>query len=250
MRSLLIDDNDTNRFVAQQLLLAGQCEVVMATDGEAGVRHAMEQEFDLILLDINLPKLDGWSAAKEIRRSLLAKSRRTPIYILTGSTHQDQTAEAIESEVQGVIQKPLRAKHLEIIFAEIVASSSMARSDGTARANATSIETASINFEIINELQEVLGHTRLVAVQHKFVGEIVIGLQQLSTFFKHGRVHEAARIAHKLIGSALVFGAAKIATNLSIIEQTAPTIVQEQMDKILGDIALLIAFYEKQIQTK
>ncbi len=243
LRSLLIDDNDSNRFVAEQILLAAQCDVVVAADGKSGVLYATAQEFDLILLDINLPNLNGWSAAKKIRASISAKSRHTPIYMLTGSTHQDYNTEAMKSEVQGIIQKPLRAKHLEIILAEIDTTQRLAKPDNNA--NASMVD---INLEVIRELEDALGHSRLVAVQQTFVDEIVTGLRQLLEFFKDGRVRETSQLAHQLIGSALVFGATKIATKLSIIEQTATTLLQEKIEQLLSEIALLIAFYEKQIE--
>jgi len=243
LRSLLIDDNDTNRFVAEQILRAAQCEVMMATDGETGVRYATAQEFDLILLDVNLPNLNGWSVAKEIRASISAKSKHAPIYMLTGSTHEDYNTEAMKSGVQGIIPKPLRTKQLENILAEINSSPGVAKIDNNAIAS-----MLDINSEIIRELEDVLGHPRIIAMQQKFVNEIVMGLRQLLEFFKDGRVRQASQLAHQLIGSALVFGATKIATKLSIIEQNASTLWQEKIEQILGEVSLLIVFYEKRIE--
>ncbi len=245
MRVLLIEDNETNRFVAEEVLLAAKCVVVSAQDGHAGVDYAITQQFDLILLDINLPILNGWAAAKEIRSSPNAKSKLTPIYALTGSNRPDQEQEMVNAEIQGILVKPLRAVQLQKIFAELNTCPPKFAASAFKKAPSQNHDDSHIEYEVINELKEVFGSALLKTQQQKFVAEITVGLEQLLAFSKHGRVQQTSQLAHRLNGLASVFGAKAIASKLAKIEIAANTILHETLEQLVFELTLLVAKYEK-----
>ena len=106
------DDRSVGEFVAARLEHEGY-KVVVAMDGEEGVKRATEDgTFDLILLDIKLPKLDGFEVCKRLKAQPV--TAKIPVIIFTGSsTYQTDLADrCIELGVQGWLVKPLDSKAL------------------------------------------------------------------------------------------------------------------------------------------
>ena len=79
---LVIEDNEINRLVAREMLTDLGAKVAEATDGSAGVEAAGRDAFDLILMDISMPRLDGVEATRRIREGT-GPNRVTPIVALT-----------------------------------------------------------------------------------------------------------------------------------------------------------------------
>ena len=244
-RVLLIEDNETNRFVAEELLLTAKCVVVSAQDGRAGVDYAIRQQFALILLDINLPILNGWDAAKEIRSSPNAKSKLTPIYALTGSNRPDQEQEMVNAEIQGILVKPLRAAQLQKILTELNTYSPNNTASAFEKAPSQNHDNSNIEYDVIMELKEVLGSALFKTQQQKFVSEITGGLEQLLAFSKHGSGQQTSQLAHRMNGLALVFGAKAIASKLEKIEVSANTIPHETLEQLIIELSLLVATYQR-----
>lgn len=82
LKILLVDDNaDLLRLLQTGLLRAGY-EVVTAKDGEEGLRRASSEQLDLIVIDIEMPKMDGYNMLRRLRKEELLKE--TPVIVLTG----------------------------------------------------------------------------------------------------------------------------------------------------------------------
>ena len=74
---LLVEDNEMNRDMLSRRLGRKGYEVEVAVDGRAGLERALAGGFDLILMDMSLPVLDGWEATKQIRSDPRARSSRS-----------------------------------------------------------------------------------------------------------------------------------------------------------------------------
>ena len=79
---LLVEDNETNRLITREMLLHKGCSVDEAVDGIDGVEKADQNKYDLILMDISMPRLDGISATKKIRKGG-GYSENSPVVALT-----------------------------------------------------------------------------------------------------------------------------------------------------------------------
>ena len=103
---LLVEDNATNRLVARTMLNrlgAGVCE---AEDGQAGLEAARAGAYDLILMDIQMPRMDGVTATRAIR-SLPGAAACVPIIALTANVLAHQRAEYLAAGMNGVVGKPI-----------------------------------------------------------------------------------------------------------------------------------------------
>ncbi|MEM6709189.1 MAG: ATP-binding protein [Pseudomonadota bacterium] len=110
LRVLVAEDNPVNQRVARRMLESLECTVDVVEDGEAAVRAAKETRYDVILMDIHMPKLDGLGATQQIRQFADAKS--LPIYALTADVVEHSVAAYEAAGLSGVQAKPLRLEDL------------------------------------------------------------------------------------------------------------------------------------------
>ncbi len=122
---LVVEDNATNRLIATHMLESLGARVTTAEDGERGVAAAAEGGFDLILMDIQMPGIDGMEAARQIR-ALPGLVAETPIIALTANVlrHQRDTYRA--AGMDGVIGKPISPASLLEEIARLTGASDAA----------------------------------------------------------------------------------------------------------------------------
>jgi CheY-like chemotaxis protein len=106
LKVLLVEDNATNQLVATTILGSLGAEVQVAEDGEQGVQAVERGDFDLVLMDIQMPRMDGVTSARRIR-ALASAASRTPIVALTANVLPQQQVEYLEAGMDGVIAKPI-----------------------------------------------------------------------------------------------------------------------------------------------
>jgi CheY-like chemotaxis protein len=109
-RILLAEDNETNRAYIRALLERAGCTVATAMNGRAVVHRALEESFDLILMDIQMPELDGLAAASRIRDAL--GSRTPPIVALTAHAQPDDHRRSRAAGLAAHLVKPIAPEAL------------------------------------------------------------------------------------------------------------------------------------------
>lgn len=110
-RVLLVEDNLVNRKVAQKMLERIGCCVTLALDGQEALSRHAAAAFDLILMDCQMPVLDGYAATQEIRRRE-GSSRHTPILALTAHALVDDRERCLAAGMDGHLSKPITIEHL------------------------------------------------------------------------------------------------------------------------------------------
>ena len=108
---LVVDDNATNRMVAESLCEMFDCTSESAEDGQEALEAAETGRFDLILMDIKMPRMDGVAATRAIR-SLPGPAGRVPIIALTANADPDDAAAYIASGMSSVVEKPIKPDKL------------------------------------------------------------------------------------------------------------------------------------------
>ncbi|MES2341486.1 MAG: PAS domain S-box protein [Pseudomonadota bacterium] len=106
LRILVVEDNSTNRMIATKLLENLGASVETAADGLLGVEAAARGAFDLILMDVQMPGIDGLEASRRIR-ALGGSVAQTPIVALTANVLSHQRQAYLEAGMDGVVGKPI-----------------------------------------------------------------------------------------------------------------------------------------------
>jgi two-component system, cell cycle response regulator DivK len=107
---LLVEDNEMNRDMLSRRLRKKGFEIVLAVDGEQGVRLASADHPDLILMDMSLPVIDGWEATRRIKAA--PETSRIPIIALTAHAMSDDRQKAIEAGCDDYDTKPIELPRL------------------------------------------------------------------------------------------------------------------------------------------
>jgi signal transduction histidine kinase/CheY-like chemotaxis protein len=111
-RILLVEDIAANRKLATILLQKMGCSVEFAENGQQATEMCHKTEYDLLLMDCQMPLMDGYQASKAIR-SGGGKNSTTPIIAITANTHESDREKSLEAGMNDYIEKPISRKKLE-----------------------------------------------------------------------------------------------------------------------------------------
>jgi len=105
---LIVEDNEDNRELAVKVLKNKGFETVTAIDGEEAIEKAVSEKPDLILLDISLPKLDGYEVAKRLKS--MEEFKEIPIVAFTAHAMKGDREKVIVAGFEGYISKPINIR--------------------------------------------------------------------------------------------------------------------------------------------
>jgi signal transduction histidine kinase/DNA-binding NarL/FixJ family response regulator len=202
---LLAEDNETNRAVVRGLLQKLDIDIEEAEDGEIAVAAAARRKFDLILMDMHMPKLDGCGAARAIL-SPGGINASTPVFAVTANAFREDHDEALGAGMQGFLAKPFKPFELYQLVASALSAEKAASEPGVAQLS----ELAAIDWNALDDLAMDLGLEKTQAIVATFLRET----HQLLARFRAmdtNPVSHAARDAHSLKGASGLIGAHRIA---------------------------------------
>ena len=264
-RILVAEDHSVNRRITMTLVETLKCRGDVAVNGIEAVDAVQREAYDLILLDCQMPKLDGYEAARRIRSlerqgnvKTQGSSRsqgRLPIVALTAHTSADDRTRCIESGMDDFMSKPFTLRVLRSVLAkwvagrrlesgEVPASPEVAGPDHSPTADAP-ISGAAI--EEILELDRLNGGGVFAPFAHDFLEEVPIMLEQLRTAVRENDAIGLARSAHALRGACLNVGAepmAAVSQELEALGASESTeggpILASQLDELYAAVKAVL----------
>lgn len=216
LKVLLVEDNEINRIVAREMLLGDGHSLVEAHDGFEGVEMSKTQEFDIILMDISMPVMDGRAATRMIRADGGA-SANTAIFALTANAMIEEQEEFLKDGMDGILTKPLSRKALRGVL-------------NKTRRPADDDNAILINYSHSAETREALGEEMFVKLRLRFFNEVDNLIAWLGADETHD-IHEVASWSHKVAGTAAVFGAERLRETLNGIEASAKRGESQNIDE-------------------
>lgn len=130
---LIVDDNATNRVVAQALCEMFGCTSAQAEDGVEALEAVKAGRFDLILMDIKMPRMDGVEATRAIR-ALDGPTGETPIIALTANADPDDAKRYVSIGMAAVVEKPIKPERLRAAINAALAGPSESQAEDGSRA--------------------------------------------------------------------------------------------------------------------
>jgi len=107
---LLVEDNEMNRDMLSRRLERRGYDVALAVDGKDGIEKAQSGGFDLVLMDMSLPEIDGWEATRQLRAQ--PATEKLPIIALTAHAMAGDREKALEAGCDDYDTKPIEFKRL------------------------------------------------------------------------------------------------------------------------------------------
>ena len=112
---LYVEDNEFNRKIVRQLLIRTSYRLIEAVDGEAGVATAREAVPDLVIMDIQLPKMSGLEATRQLRADPVTAP--IPVIVITSFALAGDEEKAREAGCDGYVSKPIDTRTLPALVA-------------------------------------------------------------------------------------------------------------------------------------
>lgn len=212
-RILLVEDNATNRLIASRMIERMGHAVDTVADGAEAVQAVRSIRYDLVLMDLMMPTMDGLTATRLIRgkRGLVG---RTPIIGLTANDERGQDAACREAGMNGCITKPVTSAKLDAAIASVIV-----RSDRDA---ATTREWPLLDEAVLAGLAEEIGEDGLTEVLGVFLDQAPRMLDRLErAIISQDRT--LLREVHTLAGAARSVGLLRIGYTAAEIELAMAT---------------------------
>jgi CheY-like chemotaxis protein len=122
MRVLLAEDEPDIQLITRLALEDAGCSVVVVGDGQAAIDSAQVQPFDVVLLDVMMPRVDGFTACALLQQD--PRTRAMPVIFLTAKSQEDEVQHGLAIGARGYIVKPFDVFHLAQQIGEILAGRS------------------------------------------------------------------------------------------------------------------------------
>ena len=210
VRVLLAEDNPVNVEVAKEFLSGFGCSVHVASNGMEAVAFASAGTYDIILMDCQMPVMDGLTAARRIRGSEIETKRpRTPIIAVTANAFAEDRMQCIEAGMDDYLCKPYSETQLELALAKWLAKSEVADEAAAPNADpqaAAGTPDAAIDTGVIRTLREKRPDL-LVRLAKTYLDYAPTALAELTVAAKTEDHASMGRLAHSLKSSSANLGA-------------------------------------------
>ena len=232
---LVVEDNEINRFVARNMLMAAGCLVSEAQNGEEAVQRAGSTYFDLILMDISMPVLDGLDATRQIRASQNGASRSTLIVGLTAHALPEEQEMLRQAGMEDCLLKPLRVRQITALLERLQSAEggfdqarpalqpepAVRKKQRSVRPLPTGPQQKGNNYidaEVLGELAIILQPQILNQRIRQFCAELESVEVAFESYLQTENLDDMSRAAHKYSGAAAVFGARQLYDILVTLE--------------------------------
>jgi PAS domain S-box-containing protein len=228
LRLLVVEDNEPGRFVARLQLEHLGHTVDEAEDGVAALEALAEREYDALLMDCDMPRLDGFATTRRIRSGALPGVRTdVRIIALTAFAMPNDRARCLTAGMDDHLPKPLTAEALERVLARSVPRRSSPDNRQHAEPRVASPNDGALEAFDRNHLARLAGiftpDGRALSDTYvaMCLAEIPPRLDELAQLSRQEKTHELARMAHSLAGSAANLGAHPLRSALKNLESAA-----------------------------
>lgn len=240
-RILLAEDNEVNRIVAADLLGHAGYIVDCVNDGRSAIEAALSTHYDLVLMDCQMPVMDGLEATRSIRRHERAAAtsgapvRRLPIVALTANASGVAQDRCLQAGMDAYCGKPFRPQELLQTIARLLPDGpTAAPAAPPPQAPAASPATAE-QLDISALLDRCSGNSSLaLTVLDKFEKQAAGAVAELATFLRSDDAAQVARVAHSLKGTAGLVAAESLKQAFAEMEQIGRTGNLQMADECLA----------------
>ncbi|MBG0789869.1 MAG: response regulator [Desulfovibrionaceae bacterium] len=240
---LLAEDNDINRQVASEILTQARLDVRMAENGQAAVDMAGEEDFDLILMDIQMPEMDGMEAARRIRAS--SRNSQTPILAMTAHAMSGDDEKSLAAGMNGHLTKPIDVDKLYAALLRWIAPRNKADAPGptdSTDGNEIELPNSLQGFDFAAGLARVGGNKGLYRkLLLTLRDEYADTPDTIGAALKSGDYAEAEHLAHSVKGMAGNLGATELFMRAQDLEQAAKSRAETECTSALAAFKAVFA---------
>ena len=223
VRILVAEDNTLNQLVTRSMLERAGCDVTFADDGAEAVEWARRERFDVLLMDYQMPELDGAEAARRIRAlGEAATSRDVPIVAVTANLSDAVRVECARAGIGQFLEKPFKRQALEEVVGRCIGrlGADAAESEAPAQEPASGSHEAVLERSILASIRE-MGPDLLAQLADVFLREAPALREAAQAAAAGGRLDDVAARAHALKSMSGNLGARELQQACAGLETAA-----------------------------
>jgi len=221
LRILLAEDNRVNQAVASRLLAKLGYTLVIANDGKEAVDLLTQQTFDLVLMDVQMPEMDGIVATERIRERERSTHGHIPIIAMTAHAMKGDRTRCLAAGMDGYIAKPINAGELEAAILMALHDAPEADNDKSAvEHKGGMMEESAVHWNFAKTLEQLGGDEKLLQeVLDIFLEEAPKHLAALRLAVAQGIAETVETTAHSLKGELGYMGLPGISQRAGELEE-------------------------------
>ena len=213
LRVLVVDDNAVNQKVAAVMLTKAGHRVDVAANGNEALAALSRRPYDVVLMDCQMPEMDGYEATRQIRRRE-GTGRHTPIVAMTAGAMKGDEEKALDAGMDDYISKPVKRDQLLALLGRFTPASADENEPDPERA---------IDPGVLEELRELDDGGAQFSVRQTvdlFLADCTARLSEMRTASADGNWAAIAQLGHRLKGSSATLGARYMAEVCAELERT------------------------------
>lgn len=245
---LVVDDDAANRFLVREVLEQGGLNVVCVDSGAEALAAWRQRDFDLVLMDCQMPEMDGYCTTRTMLAEARKLQRKIPVIVaLTADGTNAAKTKSREAGMVDYLVKPLDFERLHQVLAtwtsetpaiRPAAATGLSHSDtgqaGQAGQARRTVPHQVVNAQTLERLRKNIGNVQ--AVVQIFLESLEKRAQELAEACKEGDAARMTRIAHTLKGSSAQFGAEELSSLCLKVERLARMGQVEQAGALLQKV--------------
>jgi two-component system, sensor histidine kinase and response regulator len=220
LRILLAEDNKINQRLAAHMLAGQGHSVVVAKNGREALALLEREVVDLVLMDVQMPVMDGFEATAAIRRGEQGSGRRLPIIALTAHAMKGDRERCLEAGMDSYLAKPIDTQELHHLIAHLVAAPQgvASQTDGAVAQN----KPPALGFDPAALLARLGGDERMLQeLVSLFLEDCPVQLQDIRAALAQGNLKAVEETAHSLKGALRGLSADDISATAGRLEISA-----------------------------
>ncbi len=247
---LLVEDNPLNQKVATRLLQKWGLKVIVADNGKKAVDALESSDFDLVLMDIQMPVMDGFAATREIRRRVSDSGIHLPIIAMTANAMKGDRERCLKSGMDDFVAKPIRQDVLYETLAKwinlkpdespeasmIAAAKSNSKGISILKQEVSSLSSFDVPFDlspVLAKFGDDMGFFNELA--EIYMTETPSMMSDLEKALKNGEPEAVENLAHRLKGSSGNFGIERLYSLFAKVQELGREHRLDEASQVLSD---------------
>ena len=233
VKVLLVEDNDMNQLIVKKILKKWNMQFDIAENGRIAVKKILQNNYDLILMDLQMPEMDGYETIAYIRSQMQMPKSKIPVIAMTANVIVGEAERCMAAGMNDYISKPFVRKLLYEKMRRVLTGNKNAASEketpGTIKIQKPSENKTCINLDYLREASD--GSLDFMnEVFEMFMRQTPVMLHDMNEHLKNGQWPELGKLAHKIKPTFTYLGMKKGNKIAAAIEKKAKG--KKDIDKI------------------
>ncbi|MCA9431712.1 MAG: response regulator, partial [Candidatus Omnitrophica bacterium] len=233
-RILVVEDNQSNQFVAKAVLGLFGCRIDLASNGMEGIEKYFENEYDLVFMDCFMPVVDGFEATRRIRDKEPIGSRK-PIVAMTAHAVEGARDQCLEAGMDDYLTKPLRLPNVREVLLRFLSHRIQSQVEAPSQAKDDRGEGGVWRKDML--MENIGGDESLLSeIVEAFLEDMPPIVDELSVFLREGEFEQVERKSHQIGGSAANLGGEEVSRLAYSLEKEARERRGETCQQLLDEL--------------